>query len=81
VVLSNLGEGVDVYLVGQSHSELCLKHRPVSEEKNVPLQVAFILGGSAVVSGSSDGKVPIWMATSGKCMQLLEHGSKFFLVV
>jgi len=81
VVLSNLSEGVDMYLVGQSHPELRFKHRPVSEEKNVPLQVAFILGGSAVVSGSSDGKVPIWMATSGECMQLLEHGGRFLLAV
>ena len=81
MVISNLSEGVDMYLVGQSHPELHFKHCSVSEEKNVPLQVAFILGGSAVVSGSTDGKVPIWMATSGECMQLLEHGGRFLFVV
>ncbi|KAL4065885.1 WD40-repeat-containing domain protein, partial [Scleroderma citrinum] len=73
VVLSNLSEGVDVYLVGQSHPELHLKHHPILEERNVPLQVAFIFEGSAIISGSSDGKVPVWAATSGECIQLLEH--------
>jgi len=81
VVLSNLSEEVDMYFVGQSHPELCLKHLPVSEERNVPLQVAFILGGSAIISASSDGKVPIWAATSGECIQLLEHGGRFLLAV
>ena len=74
VIISNLGEGVDVYFPGRSHPNLRLKNRPVSEDRNLPLRVSFMLSGSAIICGSSDGRVPIWTASSGECLQLLEHG-------
>ena len=76
VVISNLGEGVDVYFSGHSHPDLRLKNRPISEDRNLPLQVSFVLSGLAIICGSSDGRVPIWAASSGECLQLLEHGGK-----
>jgi len=76
VIVSNLGEGVDVYFSGCSHPDLRLKNRPISEDRNLPLQVSFVLSGSAIICGSSDGRVPIWAASSGECLQLLEHGGK-----
>ena len=76
VAISNLGEGVDVHFSGRSHPDLCLKNRSISEDRNLPLQVSFVLNGLAIICGSSDGRVPIWAASSGECLQLLEHRGK-----
>ncbi|KAI6096193.1 hypothetical protein F5141DRAFT_1067823 [Pisolithus sp. B1] len=73
IALTNLGDGVDVYSLGRSHPDIRLKNRPLSEAKNIPMQVSWLRDGTAVVSGSSDGGVRIWEMPSGEPLQLLEH--------
>lgn len=73
IALTNLGDGVDIYSLGRSHPDMRLKHPPLSEEKNIPVQVSWLRDGAAVVSGSSDGDVRIWEIPSGEPIQLLEH--------
>ncbi|KIK12932.1 hypothetical protein PISMIDRAFT_119949 [Pisolithus microcarpus 441] len=81
IALTNLGDGVDIYSLGQSHPDMHLKHPPLSEEKNIPVQVSWLQDGAAVVSGSSDRDVHIWEIPSGEPIQLLEHeGTLMYLV-
>ncbi|KIK18251.1 hypothetical protein PISMIDRAFT_109835 [Pisolithus microcarpus 441] len=81
IALTNLGDGVDIYSLGWSHPDMRLKHPPLSEQKNIPVQVSWLRDGAAVVSGSSDGDVHIWEIPSGEPIQLLEHeGTLTYLV-
>ena len=73
IALANLGDGVDVYPLGQSHPNVRLKNRPLTEDGNVPVQVSWLLDSAAVVSGSSDGSVHVWTTQSGELLQVLEH--------
>ncbi|KIK31323.1 hypothetical protein PISMIDRAFT_5803 [Pisolithus microcarpus 441] len=73
IALTNLGDGVDVYSLGKSYPDLWIKHRPVSEDRNIPMQVSWLFNGAAVISGSSDGDVRIWATLSRELLQSLEH--------
>ncbi|KAI6143606.1 hypothetical protein BKA82DRAFT_75908, partial [Pisolithus tinctorius] len=73
ITLTNLSDGVDIYSPGQSHPNMHLKNHPLTEDQNIPVQVSWLFDGAAIVSGSSDGGVHVWTASSGELLQLLEH--------
>jgi WD40 repeat protein len=72
VLLSNLSDGLDLCTVGQNHPQQSYKFS-YSGKGNVPVQVAFIEHGQAVLSGSPDGNVHVWDVTSAESCQVLEH--------
>ncbi|KAG2744846.1 WD40 repeat-like protein, partial [Suillus brevipes Sb2] len=72
VLLSNLSDGLDLYTVGRNHPRQSYKF-PYSGKANVPVQVAFIESGQAVLSGSPDGNVHVWDVASAESRQVLEH--------
>ncbi|KAG1842000.1 WD40-repeat-containing domain protein, partial [Suillus tomentosus] len=72
VLLSNLSDGLDLYTVGQNHPQQSYKFSH-SGKANVPVQVAFIEHGQAVLSGSPDGNVHVWDLASAESRQVLEH--------
>ncbi|KIK20951.1 hypothetical protein PISMIDRAFT_104822 [Pisolithus microcarpus 441] len=76
IALMNLGDGVDIYLLGKSYPDLWIKNRPASQDQNVPVQVSWLFNGAAVVSSSSGGDVRIWASSSGELLQSLEHKGK-----
>ncbi|KAG1842720.1 WD40-repeat-containing domain protein [Suillus tomentosus] len=69
VLLSNLSDGLDLYTVGQNHPRQSYKFLH-SEKANVPVQVAFIEFGQAVLSGSLDGNVHVWDLASAESRQI-----------
>ncbi|KIK22687.1 hypothetical protein PISMIDRAFT_11405 [Pisolithus microcarpus 441] len=73
IALTNLGDGVDIYSLGRSHPDIRLENQPLSEEKNIPMQVSWLRDGAAIVSGSADRGVHIWEIPSGEAVQSLEH--------
>ena len=68
-----MGDGVDIYSPGQSYPDIHLKNQPLLEEQNIPVQVSWLHGDAAIVSGSFDGGVRIWAMPTGELLQLLEH--------
>ncbi|KAH7906906.1 WD40-repeat-containing domain protein [Hygrophoropsis aurantiaca] len=72
VLISNLSDGADLYLVGQSHPSNLFKS-PSNSQTNVPVQVIFFGGGNSVLCGSVVGCVHIWNVKTGECEQVLDH--------
>ncbi|KAG2045574.1 WD40 repeat-like protein [Suillus hirtellus] len=72
VLLFNLSDGLDLYTVGQNHPQQSYKFSH-SGKANVPVQVAFIEHGQAVLSGSLDGNVHVWDLAFVESRQVHEY--------
>lgn len=73
LLVFNLQNGLDLYNLGDNIPIQSYRSPARQETYDVPLGVAFLHNGTAVVCGSQSGNVVVWNTATGIQLQSLEH--------